>query len=396
MAADELTSSMGVDASESPYQILLGQVLVRLGACEFMLNWYEATQRHLQQGLQYVVAEQDRAFGLLYLGANASNQGELSVGHAHLQESLALSRRVNDLGGMAQALYRSSLATLDADAVCLNAEALALWRRVGRPDCIAIVLNELAWYTCCLGDYAQATAYWQESIVICEQLEQRCAKAWALTCMGWAAWCQHDLATAERRLQNALNLYSAMGITSGVGMCQAQLALVMRSMRQIDQALQLARQAVAITRQAGNEIILVLSLNYLGAVLIEAGELIEARQVLSEAGRRAWEAQYLAHVMTTFYFVAELLTREAITSEPPSTQSSRCQTVALLTHVCNHPAARQIFKDKAAHLQTEIQATLPTELYVAAIQHGNHSSLHDLIGPLLCTPAGDPIVPTAI
>ena len=45
-----------------------------------------------------------------------------------------------------------------AEAHRLTAESLALARKAGRPDLIAITLNDLGWHTWCLGDYALANA----------------------------------------------------------------------------------------------------------------------------------------------------------------------------------------------------------------------------------------------
>ena len=63
-------------------------------------------------------------------------------------------------------------------------------------------------------------------------------------------------------------------------------------MGQVERAVSVARQAVAITREIDSQMMLTLSLNYLGAALIAAGELVEARHTLIEAVQRAWDYKY--------------------------------------------------------------------------------------------------------
>ena len=373
--------------SQPHLQPLLAQVLVRLGACEVVVDQHKLGIDHLQQGLGYDADQQERAFALTYIGHSAIQRGEVASIPAMRQESLTLCQQSNDRSGAARALF-----LLDngihgfAEAIERCEESLALWREVGRPDRIAEVSGLLAWHKCCQGDYEQANAYWQENLEICRVLGMQHALAWTLDCLGWSAWCQNDLTTAQKHLEAALAIYRTIGMPSGIAMCLAEMALVLRSNGDVAQAVQVARQAVVLVRDADNhQFMLVLSLNYYGAALIGAEDAIAARQVLTEACQRAWKAQYHFFLMNTFYYFAELLVLESSALNLPLALEHKALAVTLLTCVRIYPATWQIYRDKAAQLQAEIEDALPTETLAAAIARGQRYSLEEMVSVLLGT-----------
>lgn len=95
-----------------------------------------------------------------------------------------------------------------------------------------------------------------------------------------------------------------------VGMCQAELALVLASMGQVAQALALVQEAVTTTRAVNSQMMLVVALNYLGSVLIMAGDLVAARHTLIEAIQQGWKNQYFFFLMTAFYYTMCRLLKE--------------------------------------------------------------------------------------
>ncbi len=293
LLADVTTELTAAATTSQPHlQPLLAKVLVRLGACEVMVDRHENAITHLQQGLRYDADQQERAFALTYMGSSAIKRGESTNIRAMLHESLALSRQSKDRSSAARALFLLNNETHGfAEAIHHFEASLALWWEVGRPDRIAEVSGFLAWHKCCQGDYEQANAYWQENMAIYNALGMQHAMAWALDCMGWAAWCQNDLATAQKHLEAALALYRTIGIPSGIAMCLAEMALVLRSGGDVAQAVEVARQAVALVRDTDDQMMLTLSLNYYGAALIGAGDAVAARCILTEAIQRAWAAQ---------------------------------------------------------------------------------------------------------
>jgi len=174
-----------------------------------------------------------------------------------------------------------------------------------------------------------------------------------------------------------------MGIPSKIAMCLAEIALVARSGGHLAQAVEMARQAVAITRDTGEQTMRVLSLNYLGAALIGVGDTVAARQALSEASQRALAAQYPWFLMTSFYYFAELLVLESSAINLPFALERKSLAVALLSCVRIHPATWQIYRDKAAQLQTEIEGTLSAEILTTAIGRAQSYTLEEIVSTLL-------------
>lgn len=374
------------DSTADPltWQPLWGQLIVRLGICEVMLGDFTQSEQHLQAGLLATPVDQERALALVYLAWAADERGELAEATLRKQASLAISQRCHDLVGMARALRQLSAAQSDHPAAWhFAAESLRLWRQVGRPDQIANLLGFSAWHLFCLGDYATATAYWREDLALCEQFDLPNEKAWALESLGFLAWFQGEMATAEQSLRAALVLYTELGRQSMIGACQAELSLVLSSVGQMGQALTMAQEAVAVTRAVNSQMMLTVSLNHLGAVLVRAGDLVAARATLLEAIQHGWQNQYLFFLMEGFYFFADLLVRESDATALPDALDRKALALTLLSCVRNQPATWQSFKDKAAQLQAEIEGALPVELRTAAIARGQSCSLEDLVKMLL-------------
>ena len=381
----ELQASMvGFVTAQPALQLLRGQILVRLGACEVMLGDFVQAEQHLQEGLLSVTADQEQAFALIYWGVAADEQGDITLGHTRYQDSLALSQRCNDVAGMASALRHLSMTQSDHTKACrLAAESLALWRKIGRPDRIADVLGNLAWSLFCFGNYLTANAYWRECLTVCAELDLPNEKAWALDCLGFVAWCQGEMPVAEQFLREALAIYTELGRQSAIGMCKAELALVLSSTSQVEQAIVLAREGVAITREVNSQMMLTLSLNYLGAALLAAGDWVAARHTLLEAIQRAWDHQYFYNLMNAFYYFAEMLVLETNDSNLPVALERKALVVTVLSCVRTQAATWQIYRDKAAQLQAEIEGALPAELLASAIARGQSCTLEEMVNVLL-------------
>ncbi|MCE7979590.1 MAG: hypothetical protein DYG89_00240 [Caldilinea sp. CFX5] len=374
----------GMSAAQSTLQSLWAKVQVRLGACEVMLTHFAQGEQHLQDALLFTTADGERSLALLYLGWATENLGDLTLAHTHLQESFAISQRCGNLAGMADVLYLLSNGTSDYVEGCRQCtESLALWRQVGRPDRIASVMNFLAWNIWCAGDYPAADAYWHEGLALCEQLDKPHEKAWVLDCLGQAAWVEDDLTFAEQYVRQALALYTEVGKQNGIGFCKAELSWVLAHRGQVEQAIALAQEAVAIERAINNQIHLTLSLNYLGVAYLSAGDLKAARNALVEAIQRAWQHGYLFNLMIGFYYVAEWLVQESHTLDGPAALERQALAVAALCCVRTHKATWQFFKDKAAQLQAKIEDALPADLRATAIARGQSCTLEEMVSVLL-------------
>ncbi|MCE7979599.1 MAG: hypothetical protein DYG89_00285 [Caldilinea sp. CFX5] len=382
-AAVELQTTLTNAATQSTLQLLWVQALVRLGVCTVMLTDIAHGEEHLQDVLLFA-ADKERALALLYLGLAATDRGDLTLGHTYLQESLVISQRCNDFAGMADALHRFAEGSSNYSEACRQcAESLALWRQVGRPDRIARLINYLAWNTWCAGDYPVARAYWREGLALCEQLALPFEKAWLLDCIGNDAWVEGDLPFAGQCVREALTIYTETGHQRGIAFCKAELGWVLTNMGQVEQALPLTQEAVAIARAADTQMVLTLCLNYLGVALMAAGDLTGARRALSEAIHRAWEHGYLYNLMNAFYYVAELFVLESTSLDRPLALERQTLAITTLSCVRTQVTTWHFFKDKAAQLQAQIVGALPADLCATAIAHGQTATVAAMVATLL-------------
>jgi predicted ATPase/DNA-binding CsgD family transcriptional regulator/transcriptional regulator with XRE-family HTH domain len=385
VAAVELASDAAANAAEqTTVQPLWGKVLVRLGYCTFMLGDCEGGEQHMRAGLQLVSEDRERARALLYLAHAAGERGDTSRTRVLSLASLEISRKGNDTAGIADALHRLTFAQSDyADNCRLCSESLALWRKLGRQDRVATLLNDLAMNSWFGGDYAQAEACWRESVPLCDELDMRNEKAWALDSIGLAVFYQGDIESADRCFQDALAIFTELGRQVSMGMCVAEVALVLAATDRAERAVALARQAVAVTRHKDSQQMLAYSLNCLGAVLIAAGAPVEARSTLREALQCAWQGGYTGFVMIAFCYFAELLTRERRDAAPRDELEGISLAVALLNCVRTDAATWQVFKDKAATLLAEIAGALPPATPTAAMRSGESRTVAELVGMVL-------------
>ena len=140
------------------------------------------------------------------------------------------------------------------------------------------------------------------------------------------------MAAAERYIESALAIYTEVGRQSHIGMCMAELALVLASIGRMQRAIELARRAVAITHAIDGQLMLTLSLDHLGAVLLAAGEL-EARRVAPcsrlSSGRGITSFPFSS--MVAFYYFADLLGcwKAAASNLPVRTSASRLAVTLL-------------------------------------------------------------------
>ena len=133
------------------------------------------------------------------LGMASVDLGDLQQAYDHLDQALDLS----DAQSMpyAQALARTGLALCISlrgqlrEAVRLNREAVAIWRRLGSDAGLADELNDLGFHLYALGEYDEAMGCLQEALALSRQTGLRQAEAAALVNLGELA---RDLALLDQ------------------------------------------------------------------------------------------------------------------------------------------------------------------------------------------------------
>jgi tetratricopeptide (TPR) repeat protein len=165
------------------------------------------------------------------LGRAARVRSNRLAADAAFQQSLRLSRESGDQNDMAEALLGlSDMASSFGEWTeghRLTLEALAICRRLQRPDLTARVLAALAWTTNSLGGYAESARYYRESLSIFEAIGDPQAVALATSFLGWVAFCggESRLAEALSFYKQAITIWRQIGHRVNLAMCLGDYAL---------------------------------------------------------------------------------------------------------------------------------------------------------------------------
>ena len=376
-AVDEAGTGHIGDAQTRQHR--LGRVLARLGQLQSKVDDQNALE-NLRCALSYASTPEDRAFALTWLGAIELNAGDRAAGVSNLQKSIAICRQTDDphnlfyaLQELKNALWHSDF--FEARRTCR--EMVAISRRLDRPDLIARALVDLASMENFLGSYDAATTYLHESLRISEAGRYRDLLGWVFDMLGWNSWCQESdhYSAALTYYDRAFAIEDDLGRRSSAAAYMSDKALVLRDIGQIQEALELARQAATLGRQAGISNIVGLTLSHLGSMLTSDGDHAAARSILHEALEMLYDNGHFNMVLWTLFYVAELMAAENKGSGTPLEAAQRQKVGDLLACVGHHPVTPHVFKDRAIRLL----ATLPSETMAAGPdQPGSEQTLLSL------------------
>jgi predicted ATPase/DNA-binding SARP family transcriptional activator len=358
-------TAAGMAAPAAPTARLHMRVLARCGAfCHFLCE-YEMAEQYLQSALplaQELNQPAELAFVHNFLGQLAMWRGEKALAKEHLSTSLTLSRTIDDQAGMASALEKLANlvdATLGeyVESQQLARQTLQISRTLGRPDWTAYALDTLGFVTFCLGEYADAEAYYCESLALFETIGDRYGIAMALGGLGLAYWGMggEKLAEATAHFQQSLLICRTIGHQGQVAGRLAGLARIANDQGDYAQAQQLAQEGLAIARELGSPVYLAHMLNALGEAAYALGDLPTARVYLREALQVSSTTGLFAHLAIVLFHYAMLLVAEGEITAARSSQKL-AQAVTIFTVVQAHPATWQIYKVRAAQQAATLQS----------------------------------------
>jgi ATP/maltotriose-dependent transcriptional regulator MalT len=197
---------------------------------------------------------------------------------------------------------------------------------------MAYVLSDLGNIARALGDYAQARQYYQASYAIKQEFNDPEGTAVALNHLGKVAWLQQSYQEAENLYQQSLAIYQEINDQGG----------------------------------------LATSLNGLGATAYALGHYQGAQQYFQQALQITTKMQFVPLTLSILNGLAELLGQ---TGQPE-------QAVELLALVLHHPASDYETKARAQQLLARYKQEFPPELFAAAIERGQASSLETGVATL--------------
>ncbi len=378
---------------EAAPQVALS-LLARCGALSYLLCEYNVAEVYLQDALalaEQLNVQHERAFILNFLGRLAMWQGEKAQAKQQLMQSLTISQTLGDIDRTASALEK--LANLIhatfgeyRESKTLALQSLHLSRAQGRPDRIAYALDTLGFATFCLGEYAEAEAYYKESLHIFEQSGDHYGQAMAfggLALVYWALGGDH-FADAIAYFQQSLFVCRELGHEGQIVGRLAGLARIANDQGNYEEAQQLAEEGLALARELGSPVYLSHMLYCLGEAAYAQGKLAQARLYLVEALQLTAATDLLANLAIVLFHYATLLVKE---SERDHAESIHLysQAVALFGLVQQHPATWQVYKARAARRAAMLMAQSPALALTAPSIYTENAMLNEVVAEILRT-----------
>jgi predicted ATPase/DNA-binding XRE family transcriptional regulator len=211
------------------------ETATRLGWALWVFWWLRGYQREgrrwMEVLLEYDVPANLRAIALAVVGTMDYTQGNYESSESHLQESLALARRVGDKVRAAHAGYILGLLALngqDLEAARLRLEeALSLYLEIGGDgQMVSSVRSHLGVLLLIQGDLDRAAVMMEEGLALARKLGDRLGINNALYLLAQVAQAKGDHDLAGRRFEEGVRLSEEMGDRVNLGYFLEGLAVV--------------------------------------------------------------------------------------------------------------------------------------------------------------------------
>jgi predicted ATPase/class 3 adenylate cyclase len=211
-------------------------------------------------------------------------RGYLSEGRERLAALLALPATDRS---RAKALHAAGWLAREqgdyAEARASFEESLVIYRALADTRGVGWGLVDLAFLTRYEGDYARARDLLEESLPLLEQARDTEGLAAALGNLGLIARDQGNATLAEERLQSSLQLWHELGDRVGIGWTLTALGMVARSARQPEAARTRLERALMVWRELGDRQNTANVLGILAALARDAGDFKHARALLCDS-----------------------------------------------------------------------------------------------------------------
>jgi predicted ATPase/transcriptional regulator with XRE-family HTH domain len=224
---------------------------------------------------------------LSWAGVMVGDLGEVEQARAHLNEALALARRLGDPTEIATALNNLGVMAFrqaDYDAAqALHEEGLSLERAHSRPTGIASALHNLGNVAYRRGDHATARSRYEEALALRRGQGDQADVAGLVNNLGNVAVAEGDLVAAQALYEQALQVCREIGNQAGVAGALHNLGNVAFHRHDTATARAHYEEALALRRTLGTPIGVCRSLANLAAVAFAEGNTTEARMLLDES-----------------------------------------------------------------------------------------------------------------
>ncbi len=324
------------DETDKTYCRVLGKLLVGFGWQNFRLGHYQAAEEAAERSLQLFEKHdiwQARDYPLLIMGGVAFERGDLIPATKNIEESAALFQRNDDMWG-----YSGLMGNL--------AEIYALG-----------------------GEYDRARQAAQVGLEAATQAGSLFQMGGCQTVLGTLAFARGDIPQAKSYLESALDNARTIGLQVKVAVALVELAKIIAHLGNLNQSEVYINEAIDIYTETGNRWGLSQAWQYAGMLAIRRKHWPQAKQLLLQSLRLAWEigaAPICSHTLFGISFVlAELgQAQNALTTLSFSQQHSNQHYVAF---------------DDGVHLEADLLKSLSPASASHAQDVGKHIELGDLI-----------------
>jgi tetratricopeptide (TPR) repeat protein len=217
----------------------------------------------------------------------ASNQGDYEGARVLHEESLAISREISDLRGVAVSLANLAHITYnqgDHSATrSLHEESLAISRELGDRLLVANSLSSLGNVASDIGSYSTARSLQEESLAIRRELGDRGGIAWSLYNLGSVNFHQDDYGAAWTLFGESLTISRELGDRFGIANALLGLGIVALNQGNYALARPFSEESLAIKRELGDLRGIAWNLNVLGNLDAVHGDHATALVLYSES-----------------------------------------------------------------------------------------------------------------
>ncbi len=198
-----------------------------------------------------------RSKALAAAGQLAYRQSDYTATRSYFEESLLISREINDFPGIARALI--GLGNVDTEegqydkAPGMFEEALNLYRQVGDGPGTARALVMLGWGDLRPGDYEGAGRYLDEALNLYQAAEDSRNVAFVLAGLGEVAVRQGELQKAASLLEESLELRRQIRDQWGIGVSLGTLGWIAQRQGEFDRARPILTESFTVRQSIGDK-----------------------------------------------------------------------------------------------------------------------------------------------
>jgi predicted ATPase/class 3 adenylate cyclase len=315
-------------------------------------------------------------------GVLADCQGDQATATALHERSLALSRELGDLAGIAWSLNNLGVVAINQGdlprARTLLEENLAVAERLGDDASIATALMDLGQVAFHEHDLDQASALWTRSLALFRRLGDESHLARSLNNLGYVAVQRGQIEEARALFAESLAHHRHVGDRQAIASTLNNLAAIAGTTGETETAERLYLESHALALEGGSSLYAAIALENLGALLRNRGDDAAAAARFGEAVRHYREAGDVQGIGTSLHALAELAARDGRVREAATLLG------VVARYTAHHPELALPALETAAR---PVREALGDDAFAAAWAAGQEMAFED-VGRLVATADG--------